>query len=276
MRHDFDVALIGELEGVGGEVEEDAAQRHRVAHPLVVRGREQPHREMLLFGDRPHDVAHRLEHRRDGERRRVLLHQLIAALRELDDVARDRREPERRGVDQAELAPLHVIDGAALATLQCLGQNEDRRQRRAEVVGDVHEQRQPVGARELLGEGLRPVRLNRDAHALHRDEQRQQLRIGHADLAPTLHDFAAQQLEQAAAQRGMDARIDLRAHRNRRHAGKPRLVNRRRDQSEQLLDFVLAGRARALAPARQHDADGVLEHLAGNAADIRPKRMGRK
>ena len=273
LRHDFDVALIRKLQRIRREIQEDSAQRHRVAHALVVRRREQADGEMLFFGDRPHDIAYRFEHRRHGECRRLLLHQLITALRELDDVARDRREPERGDVDQAELAPLHVVDGPALPALQRLGEDEDRRQRRAEIVGDVHEQRQPVAPRQLLGERLRPVRLNRDAHALHRDDQRQKLRVGHAEFAPALYHCAAQQLEQAAAQRGVDPRIDLLPDWNVGRRGEPRLVSGGRDQAEQLVHFILAGRARSLAPARQDGADRVLEDFAGNAARIRAKRM---
>src|SRR5439155_12420467 len=41
LRDDLDVALIGKLEGVGREVQQNAAQRDRVTHALIVGGREQ-------------------------------------------------------------------------------------------------------------------------------------------------------------------------------------------------------------------------------------------
>ena len=196
-------------------------------------------------------------------------------MREFDDVARDRRQAERGGVDQPQLAPLHLVHLAALPALQRLGEHENGRQRRAEVVGDVHEQRESVAPRQLLGKGLRPVRLQRDAHALHRDEQRQQLRVRHADFAPALHDFAAQQLEQPAAERRVNFRIGLGPSRAARGRVKPGLMDRGRDECEQLGGFGGAGRAGALAPSPpgQHGTNGVLEHLAGDAADIRAEGM---
>ena len=197
-----------------------------MSEALVVDRREQAHGEMLLFGNRPHDVAHGLEHRRHRERRRLLIHELIAALRELDDVARDGRETERRRVDEAELAALHVVHLAALTALQRLGEHEDGRQRRAQVVRHVHEQGEAVVAGELLRKCLRPVRLNRDAHALHRDEQRQQLRVGNVEIAPALHHFTAQQLEKAAAERRVNPGIDLGPHHDGGRRREPRQVNR--------------------------------------------------
>src|SRR5437773_10502524 len=122
---DLDVALVGKLERVRRQIEEDAAERDRMSEPLVVDRGEETHGEMLLSGDGPRDVAHRSEHRRHRERRRLLIHELIAALRELDDVARDGRKTERRGIDEPELAALDVVHLAALAALQRLGEHQD-------------------------------------------------------------------------------------------------------------------------------------------------------
>ena len=136
----------------------------------------------------------------------------------------------------------------------------------------VHEQREPVGTRELLGEALRPVRLNRDAHVLHRHEQRQQLGVGHADVAPAYDDFAAQQLEQPPAERRVNARIDFGAHR-RRGRRKVRLVNRARDEVQQLDGFIVAGRAWAFAPTGGDGVDAILQNRAHHAARVRAERM---
>ena len=138
-----------------------------MAPALVVFRREQAHGQMLFLGNRPHDVAYRLDHRRHRKDGWLLLDELITALREFDDVARHRRESQRRGVDETELAALHVVHGTTLAALQRLGEDEDRRQRRAQVVRDIHEQREPVRTREMLRERLRPTRFDRDAQALH-------------------------------------------------------------------------------------------------------------
>ena len=162
-----------------------------MTHALIVGGREQTHGQPFFLRDGARDVAHRLEHCRHREGDGLLVHQLVTALRELDDVARDGGKAKRRRVDQAELAALHVVDHTALTTLQRLGQDEDRRERRAQIVRHVHQQREPVGSREVLCERLRPARFDRDAHPLDRDEQGQQLRIGSAAVAPPLDDLVS-------------------------------------------------------------------------------------
>ena len=135
----------------------------------------EPHRQALLLGDRLDDVAHRLEDVGHRERDRIEIDQAVAAAGQLDHVARHRAEAEGRAVDQAELALLHRIDRAAPAALQGLGQEEDRGERRAEVVRHLDHQLEPVGPGEPVGEVLRPVGLEPLAHLLDRAEQPQQL-----------------------------------------------------------------------------------------------------
>src|SRR5438477_5643119 len=91
-RDDLHVALIRKSQGVGREIQENAAQRDRMAPALVMFRREQAHGQMLFLGNRPHDVAYRLDHRRHRKDGWLLLDELITALREFDDVARHRRE----------------------------------------------------------------------------------------------------------------------------------------------------------------------------------------
>src|SRR6266446_2215062 len=66
----------------------------------------------------------------------------------------------------------------------------------------------------------------------------------------------------------MNALLDGGLHRNGLRRGEPRLVNRGGDQFQQLADFILTRGARALAPPRAQGTNGVLENLAGDAADV--------
>ena len=105
--------------------------------------------------------------------------QPVAAPGQLDHVARHRAEPERGAVDQAELALLDRVHRAAASALEGLGQEEDRGERRAQIVGDLHHQLQAVGSGEPIGEVLRPVRLQPLAHLLQGREHQEQLpRLG--------------------------------------------------------------------------------------------------
>ena len=140
-------------------------------------------------------------------------------------------------------------------------------------MGDVHEQREAVAPRQLLREGLGPVGLDRDAHALHGAKERQQLRVRCAKFAPSLHDFAAQQLEQAAAQCRMNTRIDFESRGPARRKREPCFVSRGRHQSQQLGDLIRTGRARTLGPPREQRTNGVLENLASDTAGIRAEGM---
>ena len=90
---------------------------------------------------------------------RVEIHQAVATPRQLDHVAGHGGEAEGGAVDQAELPLLHRVDGAAPAPLQGFGQEQDRRERRAEVVGHLDHELQPVGAGKPVGKVLDPVGL---------------------------------------------------------------------------------------------------------------------
>ena len=135
-----------------------------MADPEVRLRRRQPHGEALLLGDRLHDVADRFEDVGDRERNRIEIDQPVAAAGQLDDVARHRAEAEGGAVDEAELALLDRIDRAAPAPLERLGQEEDRGEGRAKIVGDLDHQLEPVGSGEPVGEVLRPVGLEPLAH----------------------------------------------------------------------------------------------------------------
>ena len=137
-----------------------------------------------------------------------------------------------------------------------------------QIVRDIHQQCQPVRPREMLRKRLRPARLDRDAHALHRNQQRQQLRVGNTAVAPTLDDLTAQLLEQPPAEGRIHARIHLRRRGVRVATLEPRLVCCGVDQPEHLPDFVGSGRAWPPGPTRQHRARGGLENFAGDAARV--------
>src|SRR2546422_5742322 len=52
--HDLDVPRLGELQRIGGEVEEHATERHGVTEAVVAGGRQHPHRELLLLRSEAH------------------------------------------------------------------------------------------------------------------------------------------------------------------------------------------------------------------------------
>src|SRR2546430_1688079 len=65
---------------------------------------------------------------------------------EFQHVARRRAQAERGTVDQAELATLLLSHRTALALLQGFGEEENGRERRAQVVRELHDEIEPVGA----------------------------------------------------------------------------------------------------------------------------------
>src|SRR5260370_1381920 len=77
-------------------------------------------------------------------------------------LARRGAEAQRRAVDEPELAALAVGHRAGLAILQRIRYEQDRRERRADVVRQLHDEVLPVGARETGREVVRlGVRLGR-------------------------------------------------------------------------------------------------------------------
>ncbi len=144
-------------------------------HPEVLRRKSQLHFEALLLRYGQDYVAYRLEDVHHRERQRIEVHKPVAASRQLDHVARHRREPERSAVDQAQLPLLHLVDRPTPRPLQCLGQEENRSERRTEVVGHLHHQLQSVRAGEPVREVLGPVGFESLGHGFHGAEHRQQL-----------------------------------------------------------------------------------------------------
>ena len=122
---DLDEALLRKLERVGGQVQEHAGESDGVPHPAVGVGRDDTHGEALLFGEGPHDGAHRIEQLGQRERRRLAIRQLAAAPRQLDRIAHDRAQSQRGAVDQPQLAVLYVVHRAALRALERFGQEQD-------------------------------------------------------------------------------------------------------------------------------------------------------
>src|SRR5687767_11358065 len=129
------------------------------------------HLQRLFFRDGKDDVAHRLENVGDREWDRVEVYQPVAAARELDHVTGYRAEAERGAVDESELALLHRRDRTAAGALQRFGEEENRGERRAEVVRYLDHQLETVGGGQAVGETLRPVHLQPLGHLLHRAEQ---------------------------------------------------------------------------------------------------------
>src|SRR5256885_2276014 len=77
------------------------------------------------------DVAHGLEQLRYGQGRGPIVRQLVAAAGQLDRVARERAEAERRTVDQPELPLLALVHPALALPHQGPGEEQDQPQREA-------------------------------------------------------------------------------------------------------------------------------------------------
>ena len=198
----LDKAFAGELERVGGEVEQHAAERHRVTDAEVRLGHGQPYRQVLLLRDRLHDVADRLENIGDGKRNRIQVHQPIAAAGQLDHVAGHRAETESGAVDQTELPFLHRVHRATAAPLEGFRQKENRGERRAQIVSDLHHQLQSVRPGESIGEVLRPVGFEVLANPLDGVEHLQQLAgIGRRQRRRALEKGGAYQAQPFTAER---------------------------------------------------------------------------
>ena len=167
---DRDGALLRELHRVRREVEQHAADGDAVpdAHVGLWSGRVE--RDALLRGQRLHEIAHHLQHARERERHRPLVHEAVAAVRELDDVVRERREPERRAVDEIHLPRLDVHERPTPSASDLLGEQQDRVERRTHVVHDLDQQLHRVGTTEPAGELLRAVALELRLQPLDRTE----------------------------------------------------------------------------------------------------------
>src|SRR2546422_10995969 len=95
------------------------------------------------------------------------VHKAVAAAGELQLIARGGAQAECRTVDQADLTALPRRPCAALTLLQRFREEQDGRERGPEVVCEVHDEIEPVRARqagrEILGLGLgRQPRPGRD------------------------------------------------------------------------------------------------------------------
>lgn len=154
----------------------------------------------LLLRDRPDDVAHRLEHLGNRERLRLAADQAIAATHQLDDVARDGVQAEGRGIDQAELPLLQRRQRAAPAAQHDLGEEEDRSERRAEIVGDLDHEVEPARPGHPLLESLGPARLHGGRDLFQRAQDGTQPARRHGGIV--LDQVAAQQGDNAPIERG--------------------------------------------------------------------------
>src|SRR5919106_4319088 len=158
---DVHVPALRELERVGREIEQHAAQGPRVSLAAVHHGLRETHLEALFFRRGSHQVAHRREHAVERERHGLDLAQPVTP-RQLEHVARGGAQAERGTVNQSELPPLALGHGAATALGERLGEHEDRAERRAQVVRHLHHEIEPVAARQVVGEIVRSrVRLTR-------------------------------------------------------------------------------------------------------------------
>ena len=140
-----DAAISRELEGIGGEIEQDTIERARMTKPKVANGTFAGERKTFLFRDGQHDVAYRLENVCHRKRLEFVAHQTVAASYQLDHVTRNGIQPERRRVDQPQLPLLGRSEGAAPSAEHGLGEEKDRRQRRAKVMGNLYDQVEAAG-----------------------------------------------------------------------------------------------------------------------------------
>ncbi len=147
-------AFGGELESIGGQVEQHPAQGHRMSNPKVGVRRRDLHLQVLLFRNRLNDVTNRFQNVRHRERNRVQIHQTITAAGQLDHVARDGAESKRSAVYQAELPFLNRVDRAAATALQGFRQEENRGEGRAQVVRHLHDQFQAIRGGKPVGKML--------------------------------------------------------------------------------------------------------------------------
>ena len=186
-------SLLRELQGIGREVEQHAAERRREAQPRIHLGHRCLEQQPFLLGHRTHDVQRLLHDVGDRERNWRMVHQAQAAACQFHHVVGEPREAQRRAVDQAELARHEWRHGAALPVAQPLREKEDRAQRRTHVVRDLGQQRRRLHARELGEEALRRVEFQRRFHPFEAQQDAHQLRAVHlgAALLQLVHEATA-------------------------------------------------------------------------------------
>src|SRR6266480_121555 len=97
---DLDEAGLGELDGIGREVEEHPRHRAGVADTPLRNRMDQLDLEPLLFGEREHHPPHGIEDFDDGEGQGPALEQPVAPAGELEDVARGRAQTERCTINE--------------------------------------------------------------------------------------------------------------------------------------------------------------------------------
>ena len=120
-------------------------------------------------------------------------------------------EAEGGAVDQAELALLHRVHGAAPAPLQGLGEEQDRGERRAQVVRHLDHELETIGPRQPVGKVLRPVGLEPLAHLLDGAEEPEQLAGVGRRAAPAARSTNAARIrpEQPAGERVAGQRREI-------------------------------------------------------------------
>src|SRR5437763_1425861 len=152
---DLDEAGLGELHGIGGEVEQHPPDRARVADTALRDRMDQLDLEPLLFGERQHHPPHRVEDFYDGEGQGPALEQPVAPAGELEDVARGRAQTERCTINEPQLAPLAVGHWPVLRVLQGFRQEQDRGERGAQVVRHLDHELLAIRPTQALRQVLR-------------------------------------------------------------------------------------------------------------------------
>ena len=195
-------------------------------HAKVSVGWIQLYRELLLFGEWQHDILHRAQNRENGEGLGARIDQAIAAARERDHVTRNGAQSERGAVDESERSLLYGVHFPALPFAQSLRQEQNRCERRAQIVSDLDEQLETTWAREARAEAVRIIVLDDLAHSLDCAQHAQNFLPVHsrAHRAELRDQAPAQGVERERRGRGwmrarLRARIERRCAHRVRHPG---------------------------------------------------------
>ncbi len=135
---EVDRSLAGELGGVAEEVEEDLPRLGQVAVDRAeVVGEGEAQRVPVLADDGVDRADHLVDHLADVERLQVELHPAGLDLRQVEDPVDEAEQVAARGLDLRQVGDVGravVLDGALL---QQLAVEDDRVERRAELVAHV-------------------------------------------------------------------------------------------------------------------------------------------